>query len=275
MQFLCPQCQQPLTEEPQRWHCRNQHSYDKAKQGYCNLLLAQNKRSKMPGDSSEMVQARKRFLSQGHYQPIAHQAAQWLQTVATDHNSLSVLDAGCGEGYYTHYLHQHLLNQSCTTDIAGIDISKFAVKAAAGRNKDITWFVANSAHLPVPQHSVDVLLSLFSPIPKQAFKQALKPDGYLFIASTAKDHLIELREKLYDRIKQEVLNPELALAPEFQVINKANCRYAISLDKPQDILDILAMTPHYWRASPEKKAALATLQAIDLTIDINLYLLRC
>ena len=148
MQYLCPQCQQPLIQEPQRWYCDNRHSFDKAKQGYCNLLLAQNKRSKLPGDTNDMVQARKRFLSKGLYQPVAEQIASWL--LETPHTGqLNILDAGCGEGYYTDYLQQQLATKQVQNHVTGIDISKFAVKAAATRNKAITWFVANSAHLPV------------------------------------------------------------------------------------------------------------------------------
>lgn len=44
-----------------------------AKEGYVNLLPVQHKRSRDPGDSAEMMQARRAFLDAGHYQPLREQ----------------------------------------------------------------------------------------------------------------------------------------------------------------------------------------------------------
>jgi 23S rRNA (guanine745-N1)-methyltransferase len=73
--FICPLDGKPLSLNERSWHCDNNHSYDVAKQGYVNLLPVQNKRSKDPGDSKAMVQARREFLEQGHYQPLAQALA--------------------------------------------------------------------------------------------------------------------------------------------------------------------------------------------------------
>ena len=40
MLFTCPLCGAPLKEEANRWICPKGHSYDKARSGYVNLLLA-------------------------------------------------------------------------------------------------------------------------------------------------------------------------------------------------------------------------------------------
>ena len=45
--------------------CGNGHSFDRAKQGYCNFLLANQKNSREPGDSVEMVDARRAFFKSG------------------------------------------------------------------------------------------------------------------------------------------------------------------------------------------------------------------
>ncbi len=80
--------------------CPQRHQFDMAKEGYVNLLPVQHKRSRDPGDSAEMMQARRAFLDAGHYQPlrdaIVAQLREWLDEKAT-----AVLDIGCGEGYYT------------------------------------------------------------------------------------------------------------------------------------------------------------------------------
>lgn len=274
MIVLCPQCQAPLNEEDKRWHCQNNHSFDKAKQGYCNLLLVQKKRSKAPGDNAEMVMARKRFLAKGFYQPIAAAVTSMTTGQHPIDKPISILDAGCGEGYYTNEIAKALQASNVQHNITGIDISKFAVKAAASSNKSIKWFVANSSHLPVAPHSCDYVISLFSPIPEQSFYQALANEGQLLIASTGKKHLIELREQLYDEVKSDSLDPCDKLNTHFTLKEQQTIRFQLSLNSQQDIQDLLAMTPHYWRASPIKKEALSKLDKLNLTIDINLSLFK-
>jgi hypothetical protein len=58
------------------WRCAGGHCFDIASQGYTHLLPVQNKRSRDPGDSKEMVAARRRFLDAGCYQPIAAAVAR-------------------------------------------------------------------------------------------------------------------------------------------------------------------------------------------------------
>ncbi|MGK0442029.1 MAG: 23S rRNA (guanine745-N1)-methyltransferase [Pseudohongiellaceae bacterium] len=281
MNYLCPQCQHPLKEEDNRWYCDNNHSFDKAKQGYCNLLLVQNKRSKIPGDNADMVQARRRFLSQNFYQPISEAINHLIKNpVFNDRLSkpkgqnLNIIDAGCGEGYYTNALSRSLHSNQQAANITGVDISKFAVKAAANLNKDIAWFVGNSSHLPVADNSCDYLLSLFSPIPKIEFVRVLNNEGYLLLASTGSQHLIELREKLYDEVKVDALNPAAELSSHFNLVTQKNIELLLPLNRQQDIQDLLAMTPHYWRASPDKKQQLQNINELSLTVDVNLFLLK-
>ena len=67
----CPLDGTPLRRSDASWRCSVGHCFDAAAQGYTNLLPVQNKRSRDPGDSKEMVAARRRFLESGAYQPIA------------------------------------------------------------------------------------------------------------------------------------------------------------------------------------------------------------
>ncbi|WP_019530536.1 methyltransferase [Dasania marina] len=271
MKILCPQCQHPLQQAAKHWHCEQQHHFDSAKQGYTNLLLVQHKRSKIPGDSADMVNARKRFLNLGLYQPLADAINKLVLNHAITHSPLRIIDAGCGEGYYTQQLAQALQRANIAADITGIDISKFAVKAAAGRSKDIQWFVANSSHIPVEDNSCDVLLSLFSPLPEAEFARVLKPNGLLIVASTGQQHLLQLREQLYDQVNSDVLNPCDKLAAQFSPSHQQAINYQLDLTSGDVISDLLCMTPHYWRASPEKKQQLSLLPQLRVNIDINLY----
>ena len=99
--FVCPVCGKALSESGGAVRCAAGHSFDKAKEGYVNLLLASRMRTKAPGDSKEMVAARNRFLNGGGYAPFAAELARLCAELARKKGGvLHILDAGCGEGYY-------------------------------------------------------------------------------------------------------------------------------------------------------------------------------
>ena len=75
------------------------------------------------GDSKEAVRARSAFLQFGYYAPAAQALAE-LVAAYTPRGGL-VLDAGCGEGYYSGCI----AREGYPT--MGVDLSKFAVDAAA------------------------------------------------------------------------------------------------------------------------------------------------
>ncbi|MDX1694781.1 MAG: methyltransferase domain-containing protein, partial [Ketobacteraceae bacterium] len=168
--LICPVCQLPLEDPDQsgkKLQCGNNHSFDIARQGYIHLLPVQHKKSRSPGDNRAMVQSRQRFLSSGHYEPLANKLGCILQEHLRDTTPLHLLDAGCGEGYYTRYLQaalqQHWPDKTLT--VCGIDISKDAIVAACRRSRQITWIVASLKQPPVQPGSFHGLVSIFSPLP--------------------------------------------------------------------------------------------------------------
>ena len=78
MSFSCPLCHARLTRSDKSFICPQGHQFDMAKEGYVNLLPVQHKRSRDPGDSAEMMQARRAFLDAGHYQPLRDTVASIL-----------------------------------------------------------------------------------------------------------------------------------------------------------------------------------------------------
>ncbi|BCQ45510.1 hypothetical protein ERHA55_30370 [Erwinia rhapontici] len=127
MSYQCPLCQQPLLFNQRIYSCSNHHQFDQAKEGYVNLLPVQHKRSKQPGDSADMMQARRNFLDAGHYQPLQQQVCDLLVRVLPQ-PPVSVLDIGCGEGYYTHEVANRLEAQG-EAKVYGLDVAKIAVRA--------------------------------------------------------------------------------------------------------------------------------------------------
>ncbi len=274
MELICPVCQQTLqlSADQRQLRCKQNHSFDRARQGYWNLLLAQKKRSKDPGDNPEMVSARERFLSAGFYQPVSDALNQLafdqLKVLPTAHPQL--IDLGCGEGYYTQALEQHLTQQGISPDIFGLDISKHAIKAACRRSKTLTWAVGSSAQIPVAEHSVDLATILFSRVLSAPLSLALKPGGKVILGFPGSTHLYSLREQIYDQVQDKPFDPQKQLGESYQQIDHRQLSYQIRLEGTEQIADLLAMTPHGQRIRAEKRAQILSQPLLETEVDIQL-----
>jgi 23S rRNA (guanine745-N1)-methyltransferase len=263
----CPLDSLPIEREGNCLRCGNEHSFDIARQGYVNLLGAQDKRSRDPGDSKAMINARKSFLDAGHYQPIASRLYQLLEPLLEDCSLL--IDAGCGEGYYLQQLTQAASdNNKSMPAIAAYDISKWALQAAA-RRLPATWLVASNRHIPLANQSADVLLSLFG-FPEYAeFKRVLTQTGKLVMVSAGPKHLIELREIIYEDISaSNSQRIEEAAAAGFSLCDSAELNYQIPTLDQDAISQLLTMTPHLFRASADGKRRAAGLSELAVTVDV-------
>lgn len=272
---ICPIDGLPLISNNSSWLCTQGHSFDIAKQGYTNLLPVQHKRSLDPGDHKDMVESRRRFLNAGYYQPIADAvnravlSGQFLRPASLD--SLCCLDAGCGEGYYL----RQLANASTKHSLAliGLDISKWAVLAAAKQDKRANWIVASNAHLPLPSASLDWLLCLFGFPVYPEFARVLKPGGLLLQVDSGSAHLRQLREIIYPMQKPEG-SDKTATPEEFTLASRETVSYSVDLQGADTITDLLAMTPHFYRINAEGRAKAAALTELTLTVDANLTLFQ-
>ncbi len=266
--LCCPIDSELLVREARSLKCQHGHTYDLAKTGYVNLLPVQNKRSKDPGDSKEMVAARQSFLNLGCYYPVVDAIlASWPNHALS--KDTRILDAGCGEGYYLDELGKRLAFQAMNVDRTGLDISKWAITAASKRDKKASWIVGSNAHLPVPDGRFDAVLCLFGfPIFKE-FSRALSDDGLLLLVESGPSHLIELREILYPSIHD--YKPTYDEGVEgFELLSEQIEQYTFSLNSQADIQNLLSMTPHIHKASYDGREAVKQLEAIHLTADIKL-----
>lgn len=276
-QLICPLCHQPLTSDDlKQWGCAQGHRYDAAKQGYLNLHLVQHKRSRQPGDDKAMVQARSRFLNGDFYQPISDAVCQLIPS-----DTETLVDIGCGEGYYTDAIKRDrdAVGNLPPLEITGIDISKDAIIAASRRSKAIDWLVASGANPPLANHNSDCVISLFTPLMTESYQQLLRTGGSVVLVHTGGQHLDSLRHQLYDDVKQDIANIEVPMKDAgFKLLDEQKVQFEITLAEQQQLSDLLAMTPHYWRAKPERKQQLLQKMAngtpFDTFIDIRIMIFK-
>jgi 23S rRNA (guanine745-N1)-methyltransferase len=269
--LCCPLDQLPLAQLEHCLQCANGHSFDIARQGYVNLLGAGDKRSREPGDSKEMVAARRGFLNGGHYQPVAEKLAEWVAPrIGADS---VIVDAGCGEGYYLDQLRAQLeAKGNISPAIIGFDISKRAVQAAT-RRLTATWLVASNRNIPLPPGSVDCVLSLVGFPVYESFLEVLREDGFLLVVSAGPQHLIELREILYPSITHsESRIMQQAQTAGFASGEVSTIQFVTAPLSQLEINQLLGMTPHLFRASREGRKRSALLDQFPVTVDVVFHL---
>jgi len=257
MIWQCPLCAKPLTLGKEAWHCSNRHSFDRAREGYVNLLPVYRKRRKEPGDSADMLRARRRFLKAGYYRPLVEAIAALLPHKP----GRKLLDIGCGEGYYLRELesagwHGH--------GLAGVDISKSGVRMAAKSDSAAQFVVASNVNLPVASNSVDNLLRIFAPAPDGEMLRVLKKGGQLLDVAPGPDHLWTLKGQLYKEPRKHPA-PKLVegLYPEVDM----RCCFPFELRGREAIADFLAMTPFAWKGCREARAELERQESLVLEAD--------
>ena len=274
MNYLCPICARPLSAQDKSLVCERRHQFDLAKEGYVNLLPVQNKKSKNPGDNKEMMQARREFLDQGFYQSLSDKVNSIAQQALIAVNTPTILDLGCGEGYYTHRLAQAVatLNDANTTpQIAGLDISKSAIRYAAKRYKTISFCVASAYNTPFADASQDLVTRIYAPSQDAELARIIKVGGYLLTVTPAAEHLFELKQKIYQTPeKHDMTIEEIA---GFEVVEQQRLTEEITMTQAKDSKNLLEMTPLAWKMNDEQKAQLYATD-LTLTLDFNITLYK-
>ena len=271
--FKCPSCDQALIlqddPQPRTYRCNNQHSFDLAREGYLNLLLPQHKRSRNPGDSDEMIRSRQRFLNAGYYEPLSDAIVAAVAKAASGPEQ-TVLDLGCGEGYYMQQLRMASATASTKLKLLGMDISKFAVRLAAKRKMDARLAVDSVYNIPLFENRVDTAISVFSPISIEETARVLKPGGQLIMVGPGAEHLAGLTALIYEQSLPHGGNTAgLEKASQFNLLEQIEIKQTIDVTG-SDILDLLKMTPYYWHSRPEQQEMLAKLDKLETLIHFNI-----
>jgi 23S rRNA (guanine745-N1)-methyltransferase len=136
--LACPICSAPLNAVDNGVACPAGHRFDRARQGYLNLLPVQHKNSRDPGDNQAMVEARRDFLNAGHYAPVAKRLAE----LAADAPHAGWTSA------VARVTTPRRSPRPCPTPTATPWISP-ARSSACKRNPALTWLIASMARVPL------------------------------------------------------------------------------------------------------------------------------
>lgn len=256
--FVCPVCgdkfgldNAPILHiEGHSAVCPKKHSFDISAKGYLNLLMSQHKNVKDPGDSKEMVAARRDFLGSGVYSPLLEELCGAVSELCGENTAPVIADCGCGECYYTAGIYDFLKNGGMTPEIYGVDISKNALAAAKPRisGRDIHTAVASVFRMPIQTSSVDVAAVIFAPFQREELKRILKKDGAVVTAIPDERHLFGLKSLIYEKPYLNEVKPYDIEGFEF--VGESRFSFTVSIESQEQLNALFMMTPYYYKTSP-------------------------
>ncbi len=250
VKLICPVCGKPLQKTGRQAVCEDRHSFDYAKSGYLNLYL---KKAAVSGDDAGMVKARTAFLETGAYSFLREKLCENIPEDAV------LADLGCGEGYYT--------SAFPAEEKYGFDLSKTALAHAAKNDPATQYVLASIFRLPLASGSCDCAVTCFAPAAADEITRILKPGGiFLFVVPDA-DHLIELKQVLYER---PYLNPEKTLKTDLAHLRTERIRSTFTADR-DGIKALYGMTPYAWKTSAEAAARLEMLDELSVTAAFRIH----
>ncbi|MEG1925025.1 MAG: methyltransferase domain-containing protein [Ruthenibacterium sp.] len=266
--FCCPLCGSTLKiAQNNALYCAHGHCFDRAHEGYVHLLPASKMHAKIPGDSKEMVAARRSFLQTDGYAVFAHALCKILCAELADKKQPLIVDAGCGEGYYTRSFAAALAKASHPARIAAFDISKYAVKAAAKLGGDgISYAVASSFAIPVADKAADALVNVFSPLAESEFARVIKPGGLFVFAVPGPRHLFGLKEVLYEKPYENAV--QNTSYEGFTFVKRVAATEKLTVTGAQ-IENLFTMTPYYWKTARDGSEKLAQLETLTTEIHFD------
>lgn len=262
----CPVCGAELCEDETKKSCgclgTRRHCFDYSKSGYLNLARAQQAGG---GDSKEAIRNRSAFLEAGYYQPLAETVHRLLGECGVG----SVLDAGCGEGYYTNRMAEGRVTLGADLSVFGVDhAAKEAKKAASGAG----FVVASLFSLPVADASFEAVTSLFAPCAEEEFTRVLEPNGVLLLVGAGEQHLMGLKQAIYQKTYPNAARHDLPT--QMRLCRRERLRYTVTVEGNETVQALFSMTPYYWRTSEGDREKLVGLDRLRTELDFDIFLYR-
>ncbi len=204
--LLCPHCQTDsitttdeaknaqLTLNGNSFTCPTGHCYDLSARNYLNLAPAQKQTGQKY--NKDLFQARRRVFESGFYRPLIDAILERIPTGTTPDQPLTILDAGCGEGWFAGEICRSLTAHGCPPEILAVDLAKDGVEMAATHCRELKCLIADLTRLPLADASVDVIVNILSPANYNEFRRVLHPGGLLLKVIPGEDYLHQVRTTL-------------------------------------------------------------------------------
>ena len=289
--LLCPVCAHELELGERMARCPAGHTFDRAREGYFNLLRS-SKSGDRTGDPKAAARSRRDFLDRGYYQILRDGLVDLVDELAGASpcaggrsaagrsvserpaacptakvpDTTKLLDICCGEGYYTS-----ALGGIEGVEAYGFDLSKEMVRLAAKRGGAV-YFVANMKAVPVADSSFDIATHLFAPFMEHEFARVLAPGGALITVIPGARHLLGLKEAVYDT---PYLNDEkLPVTTQLVLEGSRKLAGSVVLETAEDIEAVFQMTPYYYRTSERDRAKLAGRTMLETPVEFVIGIYR-
>lgn len=267
--YKCPVCELNLIKQEKQYICDKGHSFDISGNGYINLLLVNQKKTKDPGDSRSMMESRRNFLNKEYYSNFSNGLNMVVNSYLSN-TSRYILDAGCGEGYFISKLKNYLSTKEYRENITyyGIDISKSAIKYASKRDENIYFSIGSNFKLPIMDNTIDCIIRNFAPGDNVEFHRVLKETGKLIIVTPGIEHLFELKEILYDKARKH--DEKDSTLEGFKCVEHKEIKYSIIAEEQEDIKNLISMTPYYWSITNEMRNTIDQISSLKTMLHFNI-----
>ena len=269
--FVCPHCggKLGLNETGKSLVCNGEgkkHCFDLSSSGYVNFAPPSQSGS---GDSKEAVRSRTRFLNSEAYAPIRDAVVALVKKYCCGG---VVIDAGCGEGYYTNSI-----AQAYGGDVIGFDLSKFGVENAAKTAKrnsvENSFFGVGSVFsMPIADGCADAVVNIFAPCVEAEYSRVLNSQGVLITAGAGENHLLGLKRAIYDTTYKNTERDDMPQG--LALVEEQTVAFDLALEGNEIILDLFSMTPYYYRTSESDMKKLSALDTLKTEIDVKIKVYR-
>lgn len=263
--FQCPICKDSMElNDEGSFVCSNRHCFDLSSKGYINFIPNQ----KQIKYRKNLFENRQEVFLNGFYDNILME----IQNIIVDYfkfkKFINILDAGCGEGYYS-------LKLDCEDKIKGnifaIDIVKDAIKIASKEHSSVKWIVGDISNIPLKRNSIDVIINILTPSRYDEFTRILSDNGIVIKVIPGNDYLQEIRNSIIGQLKNKSYSNEKVMEhfkDNMKFIKKKKVNYRLPVSKHQ-LACFLEMTPMTFGIDTSK----VNLDNINyITIDLEVLL---
>lgn len=238
----CPICGKKIRFHAGGLVCKREHRFDIAAKGYVNFLQAAKP---MKGYDRQFFRSRRRVFEAGYYDHLVKAVTEAAAAQVRQRDAAAVVDAGCGEGFYSLAVQRDLAETGTAAQVLAFDIAAEAVKEAAGSADPVKWMVADITNIPVKDGAADVVLDVFTPANYGEFSRILAEDGVVIKVIPGANHMRQLREAAADQLRHKTYSNEEVLDYFLERFDLAE-RFTVSRTLPADeaaLWDLARMTP--------------------------------